>query len=79
MAYDYSEDYFDLLQFDFAPVGTGLPLQGRSRVPRQIMETVRFKIEWPSGVTTEDLSLTGLSLEIAVKQGVYKLPASQSE
>lgn len=76
MAYDGSSAFTDTLTITQTP-GLGSALHARSRVPRQRMETVRFLIQWPSN-TMDDLQLSAIALEVAVKAGVYKLPATQS-
>lgn len=79
LAYDYSATYTDTLQGPSVATGTGSPYQFRSRVPRQRMEAVRFRITWPTAYNlSEQMSLTGLSLEIGIKQGIYKLAATSS-
>lgn len=77
LAYDYSGTYVDTLS---PSVANGA--QWRTRAPRQRMEAMRLKFTWPYTVSplpvTAPNRLLSLSLELGLKAGVYKLPATQS-
>jgi hypothetical protein len=76
LAYDYGA-YVDTLAPTLAPEAVGLPLQFRARMPRQRMEAVRFLLTWPL-TALEDMQVQAIALEVAPRQGVWKLPAAQS-
>lgn len=77
LAYDGASTFTDTLTIALAAPAVGAPLQARSRVPRQRMEYVRFQITWPSSLIDE-VQLNAIALEVAVKPGIFKLPATQS-
>lgn len=77
--YDYSDTAAETIEKD---MGTGYsagdPLQLRHHLGKKC-EAVRFRVEdfSPTG-TKESFSLTGMSLEIGVKKGLFKLSASKT-
>ena len=78
-AYDFIETFSTPIPFTFgAAVATG-PFQYRERLPRQKCDSLSLLIEEvTTGNALEYVDFTNLSLEVAVKRGVNKLPAGQS-
>lgn len=79
-AYNYVEEYTDSVTFTGDNVLTsGGPLQIRWKPSVQKCEAVKFRMA-DSNISGsgKGMALTGLSLEVGVKRGPFRLPASQS-
>lgn len=79
-AYNYNESYTDSCAFSGSGILTpGGPLQFRWKPSLQKCEAVKFRIT-DSNISGsgKGMALTGLSLEVGIKRGPFKLQASQS-
>jgi hypothetical protein len=80
IAYNYDETFTDVSDF----VGNGVltpggVLQFRKLLAKQKCEAIKFRFEDLNiSGSGQGMALTGLTLEVGVKGGTYRLPASQS-
>lgn len=72
--YDYSTSYYD--EFTITPSALDDQYQYRMHLKKQKCESVQFEIQDLSPVG-ESMELTALTLEVGLRKGSYKLPASR--
>lgn len=74
--YDYETSYSET--YDISPLVTDTQYQYRCHLKKQKCEAVQFEIQDLSqSGTGESMELSALTLEVGLKQGSFKLPASR--
>lgn len=79
VAYNYDPTYVDLVQgedFSATPDRSGYQL--RFRASQQRIESVRFRITLEQEASTTPYGITGISLELGGKGGIFRLPTGSS-
>ena len=78
-AYDFSPTFHPAITYILGLNAQISPYQYRERLPIQKCDTIQLKItELPTGDTQQYIDFNDLGLEIGIKKGLNKLPASQS-
>jgi hypothetical protein len=72
--YDYDDDYVET--YTITPESTDEQYQYRVHLQKQKCEAVQFEI-YDTNQTGESMELTAITLEVGVKKGAMKLPASR--
>lgn len=78
-AYDFSTTFQTAVSYTLGTAASATPFQYRERLPIQKCDTLQLRItELPTGASGQYIDFNDLGLEIGAKQGLNKLPASQS-